>query len=101
MSLTTSQRPPREILRLVLAFVLVGAVCIPVWNWAGRPGADEDFLAKWTHERIGRLLLGPEQILCYACMVWAGLIILGRFGEVTRQRRAFRQDMLPTEEGAR
>src|SRR3954447_7707693 len=100
MPLTTSQRPPRELLRLLVAFAIVGAVCLPMWNWAGRPGADDEFLAKWTPERISRLVLGPEQILCYACMAWAGLIILGRFGEIARQRRAFWHDLLPTDEGA-
>jgi hypothetical protein len=52
-------------------------------------------------ERAGRLLLGPEQIACYCCFSWASLILLSRYLEVRRQRRAFRLGLLPTEEGAR
>ena len=101
MALTTSQRPTREWLRLIIAFAVVGGICVPLWLWSGRPGADDEFMAKWTPERLRRLLLGPEQILCYACMAWAGLVIAGRFTEIARQRRAFRHDLLPTEEGSR
>lgn len=101
MALTTSHRSPREWLWLVVAFLVVGAVCLPLWQLAGRPGFDSEFVAKWTPERLNRLLLGPEQILCYACMVWAGFIILTRYKEVARQRRAFHQELLPTDEGAR
>src|SRR5438128_2332835 len=101
MALTPSQRPTREWLLLVLAFVLVAAVCTPLWQWSSRGAAEADFWAKWTPERIGRLLLGPEQIACYCCTVWAGFIIWSRFAEVRRQRAAVTQDLLPTEEGAR
>lgn len=101
MSLSSSQRPPREWLRLIVAFVAVGVLCLPLWQLAGRPGADADFMSKWTPERLNRLLLGPEQMLCYACMAWAGLIMMGRFSEIARQRRAFHYELLPTEEGAR
>ena len=58
-------------------------------------------MAKWTPERLSRLFLGPEQILCYACATWAGLIAWGRLNEVRRQRKAFHQELLPTDEGAR
>src|SRR4030095_7205756 len=51
--------------------------------------------------RLSRLLLGPEQIACYCCGTWAGLILLRRELEVRRQRRAFGLELLPTEEGAR
>src|SRR3954468_13738000 len=101
MALTTSHRSPREWFWLVCAFLLVGVVCLPLWQLAGRPGFDQEFVAKWTPERVNRLLLGPEQILCYACMAWAGFIILNRNHEVLRQRRSFHHDLLPTEEGAR
>ena len=101
MALTPSQRPTREWLLLVLAFVLVAAVCTPLWQWSSHGAAEADFWAKWTPERIGRLLLGPEQIACYCCTVWAGFIIWSRFAEVRRQRAAFTQDLLPTDEGAR
>jgi hypothetical protein len=56
-------------------------------------------LAKWTPERIGRLLLGPEQIASYCCFTWAGFILLRRFLEMRRQRKAFALDLLPTEVG--
>src|SRR3954470_18928704 len=101
MALTPSQRPNREWLLLVFALAVVAAVCVPLWQWAGRSEAEAEFWSKWTPERIGRLLLGPEQIACYCCTVWAGLIIANRFREVRRQRKALEQDLLPTEEGAR
>jgi len=101
MALTTSHRSPREWFWLLVAFLIVGVVCLPLWQLAGRPGMDQEFVAKWTPERLNRLLLGPEQMLCYACMVWAGFILLLRYREVARQRRSFHQDLLPTEEGAR
>jgi len=56
---------------------------------------------KLTSERLGRLLLGPEQIACYCCFTWAAFILGGRYREVRRQRRAFRMNLLPTDEGAR
>jgi biopolymer transport protein ExbB/TolQ len=99
MALTPSQKPTREWLLLAGAFALVAAVCVPLWRWSGQ--ADADFWARWTPERVGRLLLGPEQIASYCCTVWAGFIILSRYAEVLRQRRAFEQDLLPTDEGAR
>lgn len=101
MALMSSQRPNREWLRLIVALAVVAGICVPAWNLAGRPGADQEFLAKWTPERLTRLFLGPEQILCYACALWAALIVWGRFNEVRRQRRAFWQELLPTDEGAR
>jgi biopolymer transport protein ExbB/TolQ len=101
MALTPSQRPTREWLLLVLAIIVVAAVCAPLWQWSAHGAAEADFWAKWTPDRIGRLLLGPEQIACYCCTVWAGFIIWSRFAEVRRQRRALTQDLLPTEEGAR
>lgn len=101
MSLRTSHKQPREWLWLILALIIVGVVCLPLWQLAGRPGMDEEFMSKWTPERLRRLFLGPEQILCYACMVWGGFIILNRYREVWRQRGAFKDDLLPTDEGAR
>ena len=101
MALTPSVKPTREWLLLVLAFALVGALVVPLWQWSEHTQAEANFWEKWTPERVGRLLLGPEQIACYVCALWAGLIILSRYAEVRRQRRAFDQDLLPTEEGAR
>src|SRR5262245_31148972 len=98
---TASQRPTREWPLLVLALGIVCAICIPLWQWssAGQTGGDQ--WSRWTPERVGRLLLGPEQIACYACFCWAGFILLSRYLEVRRQRRAFALDLLPTEEGVR
>src|SRR2546423_14903640 len=101
MALTPSQRPNREWLLLVFALVVVAAVCVPLWQWAGRSASEAEFWAKWTPERLSRLLLGPEQIACYCCMVWAAFILVGRYREVWRQRRTFHLDPLPTGEGAR
>jgi hypothetical protein len=86
---------------LVLAVALVCAVCIPLWQWSSQQGAGGAQWADWTPERVGRLLLGPEQIASYCCFTWAGFILLGRFLEVRRQQQAFTLGLLPTEEGAR
>jgi hypothetical protein len=101
MALTPSQKPTREWLLLVLAFLVVAALIAPVWQWSGRAASEAEYWAKWTPERIGRLLIGPEQVACYCCAVWAGFIVLSRYAEVRRQRRAFHHDLLPTDEGAR
>src|SRR5205814_50218 len=50
---------------------------------------------RWTTERLGRLFLGPEQIACYAAFAWASFILLGRYREMRRQRRAFDLELLP------
>ena len=86
---------------LLLALALVCAICIPLWQWSAAQRGDESAWAKWTPERLGRLLLGPEQILCYCCFTWAGFILFSRYWEVRRQRRAFGLDLLPTEVGVR
>jgi hypothetical protein len=99
MAFTRTQRPTREWFFLFLALVLVAAICVPLWQWSGRTG--ESFLGSLTPERLGRLLLGPEQIACYCCFIWASFILLNRYLEVKRQRRAFKLDLLPTEEGVR
>jgi biopolymer transport protein ExbB/TolQ len=102
MGLTPSQKPTREWLLLVLAFGLIATLCVPLWQWSGQSEAQAGFFEKFrSPERLGRLLLGPEQILCYICAVWAGLIVASRYAEVRRQRRAFHQELLPTDEGAR
>jgi hypothetical protein len=79
---------------LLLAVALVGAVCIPLWQWSSA-GADQAALAKWTPERLSRLLLGPEQIACYCAFTWGAFILLSRYLEVRRQRRAFKLELLP------
>jgi hypothetical protein len=101
MAITATQRQTREWPLLVLALALVGAVCIPLWQWsAGHETGGTQWTA-WTPERLGRLFLGPEQIACYCCFTWAGFILLSRYLEVHRQRRAFRLGLLPTDEGVR
>jgi biopolymer transport protein ExbB/TolQ len=85
---------------LLLAVTLVGVVCIPLW--LGRHGfADLAEGDKWTNERLARLLLGPEQIVCYMAFVWALFLLLARWLEAREQRRALSVDWLPTEPGVR
>ncbi len=100
MAITLTQRHTREWPLLVLALALVCTICIPLWQWSGQETGGEQW-AKWTPERLGRLLIGPEQIACYCCFAWAGFILLSRYLEVHRQRRAFRLELLPTDEGVR
>ena len=99
MSIPASVRPAREWLWLVVALVAVAAVAAPFWEVFAGPKAKEEW-AKWDEERVKRLLLGPEQVLCYVCAVWAALILQARYREVIRQRRAFGLELLPTDEGA-
>ena len=101
MPISRSNKPTREWLLLVVAFILVAIVCVPLWQWSGQSETQAIFWSKWTPERLGRLLLGPEQIACYICTIWAGFIIFSRYLEVQRQRQAFELDLLPTDEGAR
>src|SRR5437899_7025644 len=102
MAITRTQRQTREWPLLILALALVCAICIPLWQWSsGGRQIGDDMWARWTPERLGRLLLGPEQIACYCCFAWAGFILLSRYVELTRQRRAFDLNLLPTEEGSR
>jgi biopolymer transport protein ExbB/TolQ len=101
MSLTPTQRPTREWPLLVLALALVGTICLPLWQWSAGSSSGGDQWQKWTPERLGRLLLGPEQIACYCAFAWAAFILANRYLELRRQRRAFRLDLLPTDEGAR
>jgi hypothetical protein len=85
----------------VLALTLVCAICIPLWQWSSNQETGGEQWAKWTPERLGRLLLGPEQIACYCCFTWAGFILFSRYLEIRRQRRAFSLNLLPTDEGVR
>jgi biopolymer transport protein ExbB/TolQ len=98
MSMTPTQRPTREGPLLILALALVCAICIPLWQWSAAGNNWDLGLARWTPERLGRLFLGPEQIACYCCFLWAGLILLSRYMEVRRQRRAFSLQLLPPEQ---
>jgi MotA/TolQ/ExbB proton channel family len=96
-----SYRQTREWLLLVVALGVVGGVVVPLWHFAGGSETRAEFLAKWTPDRIGKLLLGPEQVACYLCFVWAALVLLVRRREVSRQRAVFGLELLPTDEGAR
>lgn len=95
MGYNISQRQTREWPLLVLALALVGVICIPLRQWLLTDAAGG------AADRIARLLLGPEQILCYCCFTWACLILLTRYLELRRQHRAFNMGLLPTEAGAR
>jgi biopolymer transport protein ExbB/TolQ len=101
MSIPASHRPVREWLLLILALLIVGGAVTPVWQLLAGPDSRADIAAKWTPDRLTRLFIGPEQVLCYVCAVWAALILQSRYREVLRQRRAFYLELLPTEEGAR
>jgi biopolymer transport protein ExbB/TolQ len=97
MAFTPSQKPTREWPMLVLAVALVCTICIPLWVLSARKSGEG--LGQWTADRVGRLLLGPEQIASYCFFTWAGFILGRRYLEVRRQRRAFGLDLLPTEVG--
>jgi hypothetical protein len=100
MAITPSRRQTREWPLLILSLALVCAICVPIQQWlASGPALD----GRWAGrvERAGRLLLGPEQIACYCCFTWGGFILLSRYLEIRRQRKAFGLGLLPTEEGAR
>lgn len=101
MAITTTHRPTREWPLLILALALVCAICIPLWQWHSAQDAGGSQWSNWTPDRLGRLLLGPEQIACYCAFTWAAFILGGRYLELHRQRRAFQLDLLPTEEGMR
>ncbi|GBD37476.1 hypothetical protein HRbin36_02610 [bacterium HR36] len=82
-----------EVAFLVLAVLLVGAICLPLWplGSAGREAA------LFTPERLGRMFLGWEQAGEYVCFVWAGFILLQHYLYIWRQRQAFGLNWLPTE----
>jgi biopolymer transport protein ExbB/TolQ len=90
-----SQRTIREWPLMLLSVALVASVCLPLRQWL------MNFDAHTTQERLGRLFLGWEQMACYCCFVWAGLILLSRYLEVRRQYRAFSMGLLSEEQGAR
>lgn len=101
MTVRSSQKPSREIALLLLALVLVSGVSYPIYRWTQSSAESIDPEGKWTPQRLGRLLFGPEQIACYCFFTWASLILGRRAMEVARQRTAFQLDLLPTDEGAR
>lgn len=96
---TSSLKPTREWPLLILTLGLVGIICVPLWQTLSV--TDPTGWATWDRQRWGRLLLGPEQIACYVCFVWACFILGSRYLEVRRQRSAFGLSLLPTEAGSR
>jgi biopolymer transport protein ExbB/TolQ len=101
MTIPASHRPAREWFLLVLALLIVGGVVTPLWQFFGGLESREQLAARWTPDRLAHLFLGPEQVACYVCFIWAALILQSRYREVIRQRAAFRMELLPTDEGAR
>ena len=99
MAHTPSQKTTREWPLLILAVTLVCTLCIPLWQWSANNQPADPNQPLTTAQRVGTLLLGPEQIACYCCVTWAGFILLGRYLEVRRQQRAFGLHLLPTEVG--
>ena len=101
MTVPRAHRPAREWVLLVVAAVVVAGIAVPMWKLFGGAESLADLQDKWTQDRLARLLLGPEQVACYFCFLWATLILLSRMKEVARQRQAFHLELLPTEEGSR
>lgn len=101
MAANNSARTVKEWPLLILSLAIVGAICFPIWQGLGQNDAGASLWSTWTGERWGRLLFGPEQIVCYCFCTWAILILLTRYLEVRRQRAAFGLPLLPTEEGSR
>jgi biopolymer transport protein ExbB/TolQ len=99
MALTPSQRPTREWLLLALTLALVAGVGYPCWLYFR--GNQTDTWMTWPAERWAKLLLGPEQFVCYACFLWSLFIFSSRFWEARRQRQAFDLGLLPIDDGAR
>jgi len=85
----------------VLTLALVGVICLPLSQGLLAGDNSTNPWVNWDAERWGRLLLGPEQIACYCCFTWAALIVLSRYLEIRRQRKAFTLPLLPMDEGAR
>ena len=98
MPLTPSQKPTREWPLLIFTVAAVSLICFPLWQSFASADADS---AGWSPQRWAQLLLGPEQIACYACSLWSFLIFLSRYWETLRQRKAFSLGLLPTDEGSR
>jgi len=94
-----NKKPLKEITNLLIALVLVACVCIPLMEYY-MPGQFFQS-SKWGQQRILKLLLGPEQILCYIAFTWAFLILLGKKTEVDRQSSAFSLNLLSLDDSHR
>ncbi len=80
----------------VLAVAIVAAIGVPLWQWS-ISHEQSDLVVR----RLSRLLLGPEQIICYGFFLWALFILWTRWWELGRQRRPFQLELLPPEEDYR
>ena len=78
----------------ILAAVVVAAFCLPLMQVFPPVLAANLW---FSPDRLARLFLGPEQLLCYGCFTWACLILLARRRETVRQTRAFALDLIPTD----
>src|SRR5437667_459052 len=78
MAITATQRQTREWPLLVLALSLVGAICIPLWQWSAGQGSGGEQWIAWTPERLGRLVTSMATVHYLA---WA-IPALGFLGTV-------------------
>jgi biopolymer transport protein ExbB/TolQ len=85
---------------LIFSVLLVAGVGYLCWI-TFRSGSDASSWLSWDRERWAKLLMGPEQFVCYVCFLWGCFLFASRFFEVRRQRGAFKLGLLPTEDGAR
>lgn len=89
----TNNKAIKELPRLMIALVLVGGISITLISYF-MPGQFSLSSDKWSQQRLLKLLLGPEQILCYTAFTWAMLILLAKKAEVARQLEAFSLNLL-------
>ena len=89
----TNNKAIKELPRLMIALVLVGGISITLISFC-IPGQFSFSSDKWNQQRLLKLLLGPEQILCYIAFTWALLILFAKKAEVARQSEAFSLNLL-------
>lgn len=89
----TNNKAIKELPRLMIALVLVGGISITLISFC-IPGQFSFSSDKWNQQRLLKLLLGPEQILCYIAFTWALLILFAKKAEVLRQSEAFSLNLL-------
>ena len=89
----TNNKAIKELPRLMIALVLVGGISITLISFC-IPGQFSFSSDKWNQQRLLKLLLGPEQIVCYIAFTWALLILFAKKAEVARQSEAFSLNLL-------
>ncbi len=89
----TNNKAIKELPRLMIALVLVGGISITLISYC-MPGQFSFSSDKWNQQRLLKLLLGPEQIVCYIAFTWALLILFAKKAEVLRQSEAFSLNLL-------